>query len=106
MNTYDKIYDVVRSIPNGRVATYGQVAILAGNAKLARTVGNALHANPDPEAIPCHRVVNYQGKVAEFYSFGGPDAQRKRLEAEGVAFEKNGRVDLKKYGMQVKGESL
>ena len=99
MNTYDKIYDVVKSIPCGRVATYGQVAILAGSEKLARTVGNALHANPDPEHIPCHRVVNCKGKVAEFYAFGGADAQRKRLEDEGIVFEENGRVDLKKYGM-------
>lgn len=99
MNTYDKIYDVVKSIPCGKVATYGRVAILAGNAKLARIVGNALHANPEPETIPCHRVVNCKGKVAEYYAFGGADAQRKRLEVEGIVFEKNGRVDVKKYGV-------
>ena len=99
MNTYDKIYEIVKSIPKGKVATYGQVATLVGNANLARTVGNALHANPDPKAIPCHRVVNCKGKVAEFYAFGGADSQRKRLEDEGVMFGENGRVDLKKYGI-------
>ena len=99
MGIYEKIYEVVKSIPKGKVATYGQVATLVGNANLARTVGNALHANPDNSIIPCHRVVNRKGKVAEFYAFGGGDSQRKRLESEGIVFEENGRVDLKKYGM-------
>ena len=99
MRAYEKIYEVVKSIPKGKVATYGQVAILAGNANLARTVGNALHANPDNSVIPCHRVINCKGEVAAFYAFGGPDAQRKLLESEGVIFNENGKVDLKKYGM-------
>lgn len=98
-STYEKIYEVVKSIPYGKVATYGQVAILVGNAKLARTVGNALHTNPNPSQIPCHRVVNREGKVAEYYAFGGPDAQRHRLEAEGIVFEPDGRIDLKKYSI-------
>ena len=100
MGTYEKIYEVVKSIPKGKVATYGQVATLVGNANLARTVGNALHVNPDNSIIPCHRVVNCKGEVAEFYAFGGPEAQRKLLESEGVIFEENGRVDLKKYGIK------
>ena len=79
--------------------TYGQVAERLGNKNLARTVGNILHDNPDPENIPCHRVVNAKGKVAEHYAFGGADAQRAKLEAEGIVFEQNGRIDLKKYGM-------
>ena len=98
MDTYERIYEVVKSIPCGKVSTYGQIAILLGNVNLARTVGNALHENPDPTAIPCHRVLNYKGEVAKYYAFGGPEIQRKRLESEGVVFEKNGRVDLKKYG--------
>ena len=98
---YEKIYEIVKAIPAGEVATYGQVAILAGNVNLARAVGNALHVNPDPSNIPCHRVVNSKGKVAEFYAFGGADAQRKRLEAEGVVFEENGRIDLGKYGIVI-----
>ena len=101
MGTYEKIYEVVKSIPKGKVATYGQVATLAGNVNLARTVGNALHANPDNSIIPCHRVVNCKGEVAEFYAFGGPEEQRRLLESEGVIFEKNGRVDLKKYGIKL-----
>lgn len=101
MNTYEKIYEIVKRIPKGKVATYGQVATLAGNANLARTVGNALHANPDNSTIPCHRVVNRKGEVAEFYAFGGPEAQRKLLVSEGVTFKENGKIDLKKYGIEI-----
>ncbi|MCR4692844.1 MAG: MGMT family protein [Firmicutes bacterium] len=71
MNTFEKIYEVVKSIPKGKVATYGQVAVLAGNPRWARVVGYALHNNPEPTSIPCHRVVNREGKVAEVYAFGG-----------------------------------
>lgn len=101
MNTYKKIYEIVKRIPKGKVATYGQVATLAGNANLARTVGNTLHVNPNPSNIPCHRVVNRKGEVAEFYAFGGPDAQRKLLESEGIVFKENGKIDLKKYGIEI-----
>ena len=100
-----KIYDVVRSIPKGRVATYGMVAMLAGNPRGARVVGYALHANPEPGVIPCHRVVNRHGKVAESFAFGGPDIQRAMLEAEGIIFEPDGHVDLKKYGIFGSGDS-
>ena len=99
MNTFEKIYEVVRNIPKGKVATYGQVACLAGNPKWARTVGNALHVNPDPSTIPCHRVVNREGKVAEIFVFGGGAVQRQLLESEGIVFEADGTVDLKKYGI-------
>ncbi len=61
-NSFEKIYDVVRQIPRGRVATYGQVARIAGNRHWSRVVGYALHANPDPEGIPCYRVVNCEGR--------------------------------------------
>lgn len=101
MSAYETIYEIVKRIPEGRVATYGQVAILAGNANLARTVGNALHANPDNSTIPCHRVVSRKGEVAEYYAFGGPEAQRKLLELEGVTFRENGKIDLKKYGIEI-----
>ncbi len=99
MNTFEKIYDVVKSIPKGRVATYGQVACLAGNPRWARVVGYALHNNPDPSTIPCHRVVNREGKTAEAFVFGGGNVQRQLLEAEGVGFEADGKIDLKKYGI-------
>ena len=72
---YDKIYAAVCLIPRGRVATYGQVAALAGNGGAARAVGNALHKNPMPGVIPCHRVVNAQGRLAPHFAFGGADEQ-------------------------------
>lgn len=93
-----RIYNAVKQIPKGKVATYGQIAAMAGNPKMSRAVGNALHKNPDPENIPCFRVVNSKGELAGEFAFGGKDEQKKRLEAEGVKVE-NGRVDLKIYGL-------
>lgn len=101
MNTFEKICEVVTNIPKGKVATYGQVAALAGNPHWARVVGYALHVNPMPGIIPCHRVVNREGRTAPAFAFGGADVQRQLLEAEGVVFEEDGRVDLKKYGMKI-----
>jgi len=91
-----RIYDAVRKIPYGRVATYGQVAEVAGDKKMARAVGNALHKNPDPDNIPCFRVVNSKGELAGEFAFGGAGAQAKLLEAEGIEVVE-GKVDLKKY---------
>ena len=99
MNTFDKIYEVVKNIPKGRVATYGQVALLAGNPRWARVVGYALHVNPEPGTIPCHRVVNREGKVAPGFAFGGEGVQRQLLESEGIVFETDGRIDLEKYSI-------
>ncbi|MBQ3562159.1 MAG: MGMT family protein [Clostridia bacterium] len=96
---FERIYNVVSAIPKGKVATYGQVAMLAGNPRWARVVGYALHNNPKPGVIPCHRVVNREGRVAEAFAFGGGNRQRELLEAEGIIFEKDGTVDLTKYGM-------
>ena len=93
-----RIYEAVKKIPRGKVATYGQVAEMAGDKKMARAVGNALHKNPDPNGIPCYRVVNAKGELAGEFAFGGEGAQRKLLEADGIAVV-NGRVDLKKYGI-------
>lgn len=84
----------------GKVATYGQIAELAGDRKMARAVGNALHKNPEPGVIPCHRVVNAKGELAGEFAFGGPVAQAKLLMAEGVEII-NGKVDLYKYGMVI-----
>lgn len=95
-STFDLIYDVVKQIPKGRVATYGQVAALAGNRRWARVVGYALHANPDPENIPCYRVVNRLGEVSKAFAFGGENRQIALLESEGVVVEEY-RVDLDKY---------
>ena len=79
-----RIYEAVKKIPYGHVATYSQVAEIAGDKKMARAVGNALHKNPDPHSIPCYRVVNAKGALAGEFAFGGPGAQAKLLEAEGV----------------------
>jgi len=99
MNTFEKIYEVVKNIPKGKVATYGQVAMLAGNPRWARVVGYALHVNPEPGVIPCHRVVNREGRVAPAFAFGGEDVQRQLLEAEGIVFEADGSIDMKKYNV-------
>lgn len=93
-----RIYEAVKKIPRGKVATYGQVAELAGNKQMARAVGNALHRNPDPDSIPCYRVVNAKGELAGEFAFGGAGAQSKLLRADGIEVV-DGRVDLAKYGM-------
>ena len=95
MTSFERIYAVVRSIPRGKVASYGQVAALAGNPRWARVVGYALHANPDPEGIPCYRVVTKDGRTSAAFAFGGADIQRDLLEADGVVFLPDGRVDMK-----------
>ena len=95
-NSYEKIYDVVRQIPRGTVATYGQVARLAGNHHWARVVGYALHVNPDPEGIPCYRVVNREGRLSDAFAFGGVNQQKELLESDGIEVVDN-YVDLKRY---------
>jgi len=87
MNVFDKVYKIVSKIPRGKVTTYGKIAKEIG-LRNPRIVGFALHSNKTPDEIPCHRVVNIKGEVAPGYAFGGPDIQRKLLEAEGVRFEK------------------
>lgn len=93
-----RIYEAVKKIPKGKVATYGQVAAMAGNPKMSRAVGNALHKNPDPENIPCFRVVNSKGELSGAFAFGGENEQKNRLEADGIKVE-NGRVELSRYGV-------
>ena len=94
-----RIYEAVKRIPKGKVATYGKVAEMAGNKKMSRAVGNALHKNPDPDNIPCFRVVNSKGELAPEFAFGGMGEQRKLLEAEGIEVKDN-KVDLSKYGLE------
>ena len=91
-----RIYEAVKKIPYGHVATYSQVAEMAGDRKMARAVGNALHKNSDPNNIPCFRVVNAKGELSGEFAFGGAGAQAKLLEAEGIKVN-NGKVDLSKY---------
>lgn len=95
---FEQIYEVVKQIPEGKVATYGQVAMKVGNKGLARVVGNALHDNPYPGMVPCHRVVNAKGELSQAFAFGGPEEQRRLLAEERVCV--NGFVvDLKVYGV-------
>ena len=94
-----RIYEAVKKIPKGHVATYGQIAEMAGNPRMARAVGNALHKNPDPLHIPCFRVVNSKGELAGAFAFGGGKAQAELLREDGVEVV-NGKVDLEKYGMK------
>lgn len=93
-----RIYEAVKSIPKGKVATYGQVAAMAGDKRMARAVGNALHKNPNPDSIPCYRVVNSKGELAGEFAFGGAGAQARLLIADGIEVI-NGKVDLSKYGI-------
>lgn len=95
-NSFERIYDVVRKIPKGKVMTYGQVAIMA-NVATPRVVGFALHVNKDPMNIPCHRVVFSNGKLTPGYAFGGEDVQREKLQTEGVGFNAKGEVLLDQY---------
>ena len=97
-----RIYEAVKKIPKGKVATYADVAEMAGDRKMARAVGNALHKNPDPSTIPCHRVVNSKGELAGEYAFGGAWKQAQILESEGVEVV-DGKVDLGKYRIIVEG---
>lgn len=96
MDTFDKIYEQVKRIPKGKVASYGQIALLAGNPRWARVVGYALHNNPDPDTIPCHRVVTKDGKISSAFAFGGENMQRQFLLSEGVIFEDEFTVNMEK----------
>lgn len=95
----DRVYTYLKTIPKGKVTTYGRIAEYLGNKHYAQAVGNMLHNNPQPSQYPCHRVVSSKGRVAEHYAFGGAAAQRKRLESEGIIFEENGTVNLDEYGV-------
>lgn len=94
---FDKVYNVVKDIPRGKVATYGQIAKILGAPRYSRFVGFALHSNPNPKEIPCHRVVNRFGQLSKSFAFGGESSQRKLLEQEGIVFNADGTIDMKKY---------
>lgn len=95
MSPRARIYQAVARIPRGRVSTYGAIALATGTHP--RTVGQALHTNPDPSTIPCHRVLNAKGYISDSFAFGGSRGQAKRLKQEGVPVVKK-RVDLTRYG--------
>ncbi len=90
MNFFERVYDIIRTVPSGQVISYSQVAFLAGNPRMARQVGWALHTC-DP-SVPWHRVVRKDGSIADFASDGDENLQKKLLEREGVKFDMQGRV--------------
>lgn len=92
MSFFQTVYDIVKDIPEGKVASYGTVARLAGNPRMARQVGWALHVNPFEGVVPCHRVVMKDGSLSKGFAFGGEEVQRALLEKEGVGFDAQGRV--------------
>ena len=94
-----RIYEAVRKVPRGKVATYGQIAEMAGDRKMCRAVGNALHKNPDPDTIPCYRIVNAKGELAGAFAFGGEKTQEKLLRADGIEVV-DGKVDLERFGIR------
>lgn len=97
MGFFQEVYEIVKRIPAGNVATYGQIAALAGQPRKAKMVGWALHSNPEPGVIPCHRVVNRLGELSGSFAFGGAGSQKNLLENEGIIFEENGTINLLKY---------
>lgn len=94
-NLFQKVYEIVARIPEGKVATYGQIAAMLGNPRGARTIGWAMQSAP--EGLPCHRVVNKSGRLAPAYVFGSSERQRAVLEMEGVTFKEDGCIDMKKH---------
>jgi methylated-DNA-protein-cysteine methyltransferase-like protein len=88
----------VRRVPRGRVATYGQIATMAGREGHARQVGYALHCLPDRSDVPWHRVVNARGQISPRSSSDSHELQRALLEAEGVAFDQQGRISIRRFG--------
>ncbi|MDO8451406.1 MAG: MGMT family protein [bacterium] len=93
MTFRDRVYEVTRRIPRGRVATYGQIARLSGNSKAARAVGTCMKTNPDAPQTPCHRVVASSGKLTGYSAAGGIAKKKKMLADEGVLF-RHDTVDL------------
>ena len=96
----EQVYEILRQIPKGKVMTYSQLAEKLGNKFYARTVGNILHVNPDGDLNPCYKVVNSKGKLSFNYVFGGIEAQKRKLENEGIEVI-DYKVDLKKYKWEV-----
>lgn len=96
-NFFENAYDFVCKVPKGKVVTYGEIARAIGNKRMSRQVGWALHVNPKPGEIPCHRVVNRFGELSTAFAFGGINRQEELLRGEGVEVV-DGKVDLSKYG--------
>lgn len=97
---FGAVYEVVKNIPKGKVLSYGDVARLIGSPRASRRVGWALHVNPQPGVIPCHRVLFKDGRLSPAFAFGGMNAQQILLESEGVTV-KDGKVDMKIYRWEI-----
>jgi len=93
----DRIIKIIRQVPEGRVATYGQIAVYAGNRGAARQVSWVLHSSSDKENLPWHRIVNSSGRIS-LKPQRGYELQKSLLQAEGVFFDEDDRIDLEKYG--------
>ena len=96
MSFFEEIYELLKTIPYGKVTTYGDIAKALGRPRSSRVVGYALHVNPDPQNIPCYKVVNREGYLTPAFAFGGEEVQREKLESEGIVVV-DGKVDLNKY---------
>lgn len=94
---FERVYEAIRLIPRGKVATYGDIARMVGSPRASRQVGWALHCNPLPGINPCHRVVFADGSLTDGFAFGGRDVQRAMLEDEGVEVGDDYKIDLEKY---------
>lgn len=94
---FERVYDIVAKIPEGQVATYGQIALMLGNPYASRIVGYAMNKAPSERNLPCHRVVNREGRMAPGGIFGGQEVQRLRLEKEGITFLENGCINMEKH---------
>ncbi len=101
----EQVYEIVRRVPKGMVTTYGDVARLLGNPRASRQVGWALHRNPYPRIVPCHRVVFLDGSLAKGFAFGGEEVQRALLEGEGVTFKEDGKVDMQAHRWAANGDA-
>lgn len=97
---FNEVYKIVSAIPEGSVMTYGMIAAMMGNARAGRIVGYAMNVAPPELNLPCHRVVNREGRMAPGNIFGGADRQRQLLESEGITFLENGCIDMKKHLMR------
>ena len=98
MNFFESVYEAVKLIPKGKVASYGQIAHIVGSPRASRQVGWALHCNPYQGIVPCHRVVFRDGSLTQGFAFGGREVQKSLLEAEGVIFKDEYTVDMQKSG--------
>ncbi len=101
---FSEVYKIVARIPNGKVMTYGQIAVLLNAPNCARQVGQAMYNTPEYLDIPAHRVVNSKGGLAPPSAFGGEGVQRRRLEDEGVQFTRSGCVDLRQSIFRYAGD--